>query len=166
MNLFDGSWWVNKQTQCGAYVGAAMVTYMDKYWGGSYIDEYKPINNEKPYCDYIVSRFLDRIPGKTFSYRLINAINSVMMADYPRGGKTADSTATESVYKSKIAAGRPVILALSEFKNSPYGSHFVLAFKYVDYKGSLWFKAYDNWSRTQNRGWINRNWVQDGFFLN
>ncbi len=61
---------------------------------------------------------------------------------------------------------RPVILFVVSFKGSLYGNHFVMAYKYVEYNGALWFKAYDNWSGNKNRGWINRNWIQDGIYLN
>lgn len=166
MELFSGSYWVNTSNQCGAYVGAAMVSYMDKYFGGNYINEKVKIDSSKAYADYILGRFKNQIKGSTTTYGLINAMNTIMMADYPKGGKHGTATATESTYKSKIKGGRPVALSVVSFKGSPYGNHFVMAYKYVEYNGALWFKAYDNWSGNKNRGWINRNWIQDGTYLN
>lgn len=167
MNLFTDDVWIVKGDICGAYMGAAMVSYMDKYFGGNYIKEKYTINSSATYGNYIIGRFKKHITGGVTTFKLIHAINSILIEDYPKGGKTGTSTATESTYKSKIRGGRPVILLLKE--NAPgnsYGGHFVLAYKYVDYNGALWFKAYDGWEGNSLKGWINRHWILNGVYLN
>lgn len=102
----------------------------------------------------------------------INTINGIMQEDYGITSKSAKSTATESVYKSNIQSKKPVILFLASWKpGNTYGGHFVMAYKYVDYNGALWFKAYDGFGtndKDSNRqtGWINRNWIENGIYMN
>lgn len=166
-NLFTNDVWIVRGDICGAYMGAAMVSYMDKYFGGNYIKEKYTIDSSATYGNYIIGRFKQQITGGVTTFKLINAINTVMMADYPKGGKTGTSTATESTYKSKIKAGRPMIFLLNAYApGNSYGGHFVLAYRYVDYNGYLWFKAYDGWSGNNLKSWINRNWISNGIYLN
>lgn len=165
MDLFQYNYWVNPSQLCGAYVAAAMLSYMDKYVNSGYIRETVSITSNYDYAEYILGRTKKYITGASTSFAVISCMNNIMYADYPSGGHSASSTATESTYKSKIKSGYPMILALTSWKGSPYGNHFVMAYRYVDYNGALWFKAYDNWKYTKNRGWINRNWIQDGIYL-
>lgn len=167
MDLFNDDIWVVQNDSCGAYAGAAMVSYMDKYFGGNYIKETIPISSSKDYGKYIIGRFRQYINGGVTTFKTLNTINTIMMADYPKGGKTGATTATESTYKSKIKSGRPMIFFLSSWKtNNDCDGHFVLAYRYVDYNGYLWFKAYDGWNGNSHRGWINRNWIENGIYLN
>lgn len=167
MNLFTDSMWIVSGDSCGAYMGAAMISYMDKYFGGNYFIEPATIDSSSSYATKVIARFKQYISGGATSFKVINTLNSIMYADYPTGGKSAFSTATESTYKSKISGNRPVILFLASWKpGNTYGGHFVLAYRYVDYQGALWFKAYDGWPGYSLRGWINRNWIENGIYLN
>lgn len=103
---------------------------------------------------YILGRTKKYITGGSTTFKVANCMNSIMYADYPTSGHSSSTIASESTYKSKIKGGNPVIFFLPSWKANAYdGEHFVMGYKYVDYNGALWFKAYDNWSGTNNREW-------------
>ena len=162
-NLFTNNVWIVRGDTCESYMGAAMVSYMDKYFGGNYIKEKYTISSSAQYGNYIINRFKQYIGGPVTTFKVLNTI---FMSDYPKSGKTG-ATTTKSTYKSKIKGGRPMIFLLKT--NAPgntYGGHFVLAYRYVDYNGRLWFKAYDGWEGYNLKGWINRNWISNGIYPN
>lgn len=161
MDIFNGTVWTNTTNQCGAYAAAVMITYMDKYHGGNYFKESGSYSNGQ-----IISRLKQSITGVSNANQIVNAINTIFLADYPNVGKHGSVTSSESTYKSKIANKYPVCLLLQSTKSSPYGNHWVCGYQYVDYNGALWFKAHDNWSGNNHRGWINRNWIYNGVYTN
>lgn len=166
MDLFQYNYWVNTGSLCGAYTAAAMLSYMDKYINSNYIKETVSITSNYDYAQYILGRTKKYITGTSTTFGVISCLNNIMYADYPKSGHSANSTASESTYKSKIKAGYPVILFLPSYKNNTYGTgHFVMAYRYVDYKGSLWFKAYDNVAGSKNCGWISRGWIENGIYV-
>lgn len=161
MDIFNSDKWINKTNQCGAYAAAVMITYMDKYHGGKYFIENGSYSEGK-----IIDCLKKEITGSSSANQLLIAINNIFLADYPKGGKHGTVTSSESTYKSKISSKYPVCLLLQSFKSSLYGDHWVCGYQYVDYNGRLWFKAHDNWSGNNHRGWINRNWIYKGVYTN
>lgn len=161
MDIFNGSVWINYGNQCGAYAAAVMITYMDKYHGGKYFKESGSYSSGA-----IIERLKEDITGMSSANTLVYAMNRIFLEDYPSGGKHGTVTSSETTYKNKIANSYPVCLLLQSTKQSPYGNHWVCAYKYVDYNGALWFKAHDNWAGNNHRGWINRNWIYNGVYTN
>ncbi len=171
MTLYQKAAWRNNSQYsrdgvCGSIAAATMVTYHDMYVSSSYInqpyncstDDHAKwiINHFKKYCEVLSN-------GGSTPYSVANGITRALYALDNKSSKVGNQTSSESTIKSKIKAGRPVVLELPSVKPNPYGAHMVCAYKYVDYNGYLWFKASDNWG---NLAWINRNWVGQGIYLN
>lgn len=165
MDLFNNNTWVVSGNTCGAYAGACALTYMQKYVGG-YFSPTTTINNSETYAKYIIGRFKKYITGAVLTPKVLNTINTIMLADNSKTTHSGSITSSESTYKSKISAKRPVIFGLTgAVPGNSYGNHFVVGYRYVAYNGALWFKAYDGWEGNSHRGWINRNWIVDGLYI-
>ena len=171
MTLYQRDAWRNNSQYsrdgvCGSIAAATMVTYHDMYVSSNYIiqpydcstDAHARwiINHFKGYCEILSN-------GGSTPYSVANGITRALYALNSKSAIVGNQTSSESTIKSKIKAGRPVVLELPSVKPNPYGAHMVCAYKYVDYNGYLWYKASDNWG---NLAWINRNWVGQGIYLN
>lgn len=164
MDIFNGDKWVSSENRCGAWAAAVMITYMDKYHGGKYFKETGTYSEGK-----IINRLTQLITGFSNANQVLNAINTIFLKDYPNGGKHGTVATSVSTFKSKIKSKYPVCLLLQGFLNSGYGNHWVCGYKYVDYKGELWFKVHDNWSASEqnkHRGWVMAGWIYKGVYTN
>jgi len=155
---------------CGTISTAMALTVLDKYKNESIII-HSPYQFPDPkYAEWLIMLLKPKIepplPG-SFGSDIIRSINwfynsiySVRISPY----YTPIETTSESIYKTSILNGIPLIMYLDVIDNTinPYGLHWVMAYKYVEYNNALWFKAADNWG---NLSWINRNWIGSAVYF-
>lgn len=161
MDIFNGTDWASSNDRCGAWAAAVMITCMDKFHGGKYFKESGSYSTGN-----IISRLTSQITGYSNANQVINAINTIFLADYPSGGKHGSSTSNVNTIKTKISNDYPVCLLLQTFLGSGYGNHWVCAYRYVEYNGATWYKVHDNWSEDNHRGWVKAGWVYKGVYTN
>lgn len=171
MTMYQKMVWRNnsqysKNGVCGSIAAATMVTYHDMYISASYIKQPYSCTSDA-HAKWIINYFKKHCEilsnGGSTPTSVTNGITRAIYNLNNKSSIVAYKTSSESTVKSKVKAGRPVVLELPGIKQNPYGAHMVCAYKYVDYNGYLWYKASDNWG---NLAWINRNWVGQAIYLN
>jgi hypothetical protein len=155
---------------CGTISTAMALTVLDKYKNTSIIVN-QPYQYPDPnYAEWLIMLLKPKIepplPG-SFGSDIISGINWFYSSNYSSRISpyfTPVETSSESIYMTSIQNGIPTILYLDVVDSnlSPYGLHWVMAYKYVNYNGALWFKAADNWG---NLAWINRNWIGSAVYF-
>lgn len=160
--LFD--YFGNKYGICGTISTSVALTYIDKYKNSNVIVNSPYTFPSYNYAVWLIMKLKNMIepplPG-SFASDIINGITwfySTSNSNITGTTLAPISSTSESTYKSNISTGYPIIMYLDVINQdlSPYGLHWVTAYRYVDYNGALWFKAADNWG---NLAWINRNWI-------
>lgn len=156
---------------CGTISTAVALTYIDKYKNTNVIVNSPYTFPSYNYAVWLIMKLKNVIepplPG-SFASDIINGITwfySTSNSNITGTTLAPISSTSESTYKSSISTGYPIIMYLDVINQdlSPYGLHWVTAYRYVDYNGALWFKAADNWG---NLAWINRNWIGNVVYFN
>lgn len=149
---------------CGTISTAIALTYIDQYINSNTVVNAPYSFPSKEYASWLILKLKNQIepplPG-SFATDIINGIKwfySTSTSNISGSTLTPRKSTDEYVYMNNIKEGYPVIMYLSTLNAnlSPYGLHWVTAYRYVDYNNMLWFKAADNWG---NLAWINRNWI-------
>lgn len=157
---------------CGSISTAIALSYLDRYINSNVIINSPYSFSQPKFAEWLIIKLRDQIepplPG-SFASDIVDGIKwwyNTNWSGLSSSGTTLIPRYTydDSIYKSNISNGYPVILYItgSAAQGNPYSVHWVTGYRYSSLNNATWFKVADNWG---NLAWVNRTWISNSVYF-